>query len=332
MPAPSLSVIVPMFNAPDKLERALAALRAWGEPFELIVVDDASTDPRSAEVARAAGAKLLRLERNSGPGVARNEGARLASGELLVFVDSDVVVHPGTLAAFRALFEREPALDAAFGSYDSRPFEKGLVSEYRNLLHHYVHQTGPSNATTFWAGCGAIRARVFREVGGYDPSFTRPSIEDIELGMRLKARGKSIRLDPTIQCTHLKRWRFAEMIRVDVACRAIPWAKLLIERPGTGGDLNLQAAQKLCGVLVVLALAAALGACAAQLVAPSPWWLALPLALLLPVLWVNRGLYALFLGHGGVAFAAGGVALHWLYYLYSVGAFAWAQLRYRVLR
>lgn len=329
MPGPSLSVIVPMFNAPEKLERALAALKATGEDFELIVVDDASTDPRSGDVARAAGAKLVRLERNSGPGVARNEGAKHANGELLVFVDSDVVVHRETLRRFRELFAREPELDAAFGSYDDTPFEKGLVTEYRNLLHHYVHHTGPADATTFWAGCGAMRASVFREVGGYDPYFTRPSIEDIELGMRLKARAKRIRLDPTIQCTHLKRWRFVEMVRVDVTCRAIPWAKLLIERPGTGGDLNLQFAQKICGVLVVLALGAFFAAGAAQFFAPSPWWFAAPLVLLAPVVWVNRGLYALFWRHGGPFFAAGAVPLHFLYYLYSVAAFAYSQVRFR---
>ncbi|MCC6407011.1 MAG: glycosyltransferase [Planctomycetes bacterium] len=329
MPAPSLSVIVPMFNAPEKLERSLAALKASNVPFELIVVDDASTDPRSGDVARAAGAKLLRLAKNSGPGVARNEGSRHATGELLVFVDSDVVVHADTLAKFRALFEREPELDAAFGSYDDTPFEKGLVTEYRNLLHHYVHQTGPKSATTFWAGCGAIRRTVFAEVGGYDPAFDRPSIEDIELGMRLKARGKTIRLDPSIQCTHLKRWKFVEMIRVDVTCRAIPWARLLIERPGTGGDLNLQLSQKLCGVLVVLALGALLGAGVAQFFAPSAWWFAAPLALLAPVIWINRGLYALFLRHKGPLFALGAVPLHFLYYLYSVAAFAYTQLRFR---
>ncbi|MCE9595285.1 MAG: glycosyltransferase [Planctomycetes bacterium] len=331
MSAPSISVIVPMFNAPEKVERALAALNASDVEFELIVVDDAGTDPRSPEIARAAGANLLRLAENSGPGVARNEGAKHASGELLIFIDSDVVVHADTLAKFRDLFAAEPALDAAFGSYDDAPDAKGWITEYRNLLHHYVHHTGPSDATTFWAGCGAIRRRVFEEVGGYDPYFDRPSIEDIELGMRLKARGKTIRLRPDIQCKHLKRWRFVEMIRVDVTCRAIPWAKLLIERPGTGGDLNLELAQKLCGVLVVFALASLFGAGLAQVWFPSPWWFVAPVALLAPVVWINRGLYALFVRHDGPLFALGATALHFLYYVYSVVAFAYAQLRFRVL-
>jgi hypothetical protein len=105
----------------------------------------------------------------------------------------------------------------------------------------------------------------------------------------------------------------------------------LIERPGTGGDLNLEFAQKICGVLVVLALATLLGAGIAQAFTPSVAWFAVPLCLLAPVVWVNRGLYALFARHGGPPFALGAVLLHFLYYLYSVAAFAYAQVRFRVL-
>ncbi len=329
---PRLSVIVPMHNAPEKLERALAGLAASSVAHELIVVDDASTDSRAAEVALRAGAKLVRLTVNSGPGVARNEGAKHATGEVLVFVDSDVIVHEDALEQMqRALADDRDAV-AVFGSYDDEPDAKGLVTEYRNLLHHFVHHTGPKEASTFWAGCGAIRRDAFADIGGFDAYFARPSIEDIELGMRLRARGKRILLRPEIQGKHLKRWSLVDMIRIDVTCRAIPWAKLLIERPGTGRDLNLETAQKLCGVATVLALAAIPASFAAQLVWPSAWWFAVPFASIAPVLWINRALYALFLRHGGPFFAIGATFLHLLYYVYSVAAFAWAQLRYRVLR
>ena len=59
-----------------------------------------------------------------------------------------------------------------------------MVSQYRNLLHHFVHQHGHAEASTFWAGCGAIRRAAFDAVGGFDAArFPRPSIEDIELGL-----------------------------------------------------------------------------------------------------------------------------------------------------
>jgi hypothetical protein len=76
-------------------------------------------------------------------------------------------------------FEDDPALAAVFGSYDRRPRAPGLVSQYRNLLHHYTHQIGNPEAGTFWSGCGAIRRSVFVGVGGFDAArFPRPSIED----------------------------------------------------------------------------------------------------------------------------------------------------------
>jgi glycosyltransferase involved in cell wall biosynthesis len=327
--APSLSVVVPFFDAPEQLGRCLAALRASSASFELILADDCSTDVRAMALAADSGARCTRLPRNSGPAAARNAGARLANGEILVFIDSDVLVERDTLQRLADVFATEPAVAACFGSYDDEPAQKSVVSTYRNLLHHYVHQTGPREATTFWAGCGGVRRQIFDALGGFDPSYTRPSIEDIELGMRIKASGASIRLEPSIQVKHLKRWRLGEMVRVDVTRRAIPWTQLLIDRPGTGGDLNLAAAQKLCVVLVFLALASIPAAAVATWLfdRPSAWWA--PLALLAPVVWINRGLYRLFLRKRGFSFALAGFALHLLYYVYGGVAYAYAHATHR---
>jgi GT2 family glycosyltransferase len=324
--APTLSVVLPFFNNPAYLERCLAALRGSDVPFELILVDDCSTDERARQVAQRSGGQVLRLERNSGPAVARNAGARVAAGAVLAFVDSDVVVETDTLRKLRQVFEEEPAVAACFGSYDDQPDSRGIVTEYRNLLHHFVHQNGPREATTFWAGCGAVRSALFRELGGFDEAYARPSIEDIELGMRIKRAGGSIRLRPDIQCKHLKRWRFLEMIRVDVERRAIPWTHLLLERPETGGDLNLQASQKLCVALVFLALAtlALIPALGWARGLWTPWWI--PAAWIAPVLWINRRLYGLFLRHRGPLFALAGIGLHFLYYLYSGLAYLYAHV------
>ena len=96
-PTVRLSIIVPAYNHCDDLARCLAALHAEVSPSsELIVVDDASTDA-TPHVAATGGAQVLRLEKNSGPGAARNLGAARAAGEVLLFVDADVVVAAGTL-------------------------------------------------------------------------------------------------------------------------------------------------------------------------------------------------------------------------------------------
>ena len=77
---------------------------------------------------------------------------------------------------FAQVFATEPDVSAVFGSYDASPPARGIVSEYRNLLHHYVHQTSGGLATTFWAGLGAVRREAFVAVDGFDDwRFRSPS-------------------------------------------------------------------------------------------------------------------------------------------------------------
>jgi GT2 family glycosyltransferase len=250
---------------------------------------------------------------------------------VIVFIDSDCVVHPDTLERIQRAFEADPELGALFGSYDDRPDAPGIVSRYRNLLHHFTHHRGAREAGTFWAGCGACRREVFERSGGFDERYAKPMIEDIELGMRWRAAGVKIHLLPEIQVTHLKRWRLFDMIRVDVARRAVPWTRLMLERKAGENELNVTRSQRLCVALVYAAALSACGLIAWSLVKGAVAWpvAALPLLLLVPVLWINRGLYALFARRYGGLFAVAGVALHLLYYGYGGIGFLYARLTHR---
>jgi GT2 family glycosyltransferase len=320
-----LSIIVPAYNSPRELAECLAALRADAPPdAELIVVDDASTDD-TADIAEASGACVLRLARNAGPGAARNHGLARAKGDVVLFVDADVVVAPGAVGRVIRAFADDPGLAALFGSYDDHPRSPGLVSRYRNLLHYFVHHEGHADASTFWAGLGAIRRSIFLEIGGFDAvRFARPSIEDIELGYRLRRAGHRIRLDPAIQGTHLKRWTFGSMVKVDVTRRALPWARLILETANAPVDLNLKASQR---VSAALAGVAVLGLVLAPFrTAPG---LLVALGALAGVAVLNRRFYALLWRRGGVALVAAGFPLHVLYFLYSAATFAFASLAAR---
>jgi GT2 family glycosyltransferase len=237
---PSVTVIVPVFNGGDDLRRCLEAIgrSAW-QTLECIVVDDASTDGRTAELAERYGARVMRLPRRRGPAAARNAGAAMARGELLFFTDADVVLHEDAIARAARVLAGDPGIAAVFGSYDDSPGDPSLLSRYRNLYHHWNHQVGNAEASTFWAGCGAIRRDVFEAVGGFSEAFTRPSIEDIELGYRLRAGGHRIRLLRDMQCTHLKHWTLGSMVRTDILLRGVPWVALLQRFPGVPADLNL---------------------------------------------------------------------------------------------
>jgi glycosyltransferase involved in cell wall biosynthesis len=246
---PPLSVVIPVRDDPEHLALCLGALAgSQGVEFELIVVDDGSVESVSS-IAAAYGAQFLRLESSAGPAAARNLGAAKAQFDHLMFIDADVRVYPQTLALVAARFREEPELAALFGSYDQSPTARNLISQYRNLQHHYVHQTGASEASTFWSGCGAIRRDIFEAVSGFSVDYTAPSIEDIELGGRLRKLGHRIALDKNIQVTHMKRWTLWGMIKCDVLFRGVPWTRLLLKEGAAPNDLNLRHEQRIAALL-----------------------------------------------------------------------------------
>jgi GT2 family glycosyltransferase len=259
---PTVSVVVPVHNGGDGLARCLEAIgrSAW-RPLECIVVDDASTDGHTAETAQRFGARVLRQPRQRGPAAARNAGAAAAAGDILFFTDADVVLHEDAIGRAADELARSPGVAAVFGSYDAKPGHASLISRYRNLYHHWNHQVGAEEASTFWSGCGAVRRQVFQAAGGFSESFARPSIEDIELGYRLRASGHRIRLLKDMQCTHLKRWTLRNMVSTDIFLRGAPWVELLRRYPDVPADLNLgwrsRLATGLTGLLLLTLLALA---------------------------------------------------------------------------
>jgi GT2 family glycosyltransferase len=325
--SPFLSVIVPVRDGGGAFRACLDGLaRSVYRDFETIVVDDGSADGSAALAARA-GARVLAHAEARGPAAARNEGARAAGGEWLVFVDADCEVHPetlGRLAAHLTAPDGLGPLDAAFGSYDDAPPAPGLVSRYKNLLHHWVHQRGAGEAETFWAGCGAVRRSVFRQLGGFDAArYPRPSIEDVELGFRLRAAGRRVRLLPDVQVRHHKRWTLAALLRTDLRDRALPWVELGLERGGLGGRLNPDLVGRVSGVAAVALLAGL----AAAVAFPAAG-LAVAAAAAGFLLIAHAGLYRLFARRGGAALLAAGIALHWLYFAYSSAAYAFGLARW----
>jgi hypothetical protein len=322
-----LSAIVPVHNnAGDALECIAALWRALPADSELIAVDDASTDD-TVERLTGVGVRVLRRARNGGPGAARNDGARIARGAILFFVDADVVVASDAPARVLTTFERFPDVAAVFGSYDATPRAPGLVSQYRNLLHHFVHQHGNPVASTFWAGCGAVRSDVFSALGGFDEQrFPRPSIEDIELGYRLREAGHRILLDKDLQGTHLKRWTLRSVVKTDVTCRAIPWARLNRDRQAVFTDLNLKASQRVSAALVGMAIACAL------LVAVHQGFASGTAAGALGVVIVNRNFFDFLRRQRGLMFAGACLPLHMLYYLYSALSYVFVNLEFVIRR
>jgi hypothetical protein len=281
----TLAAIVPATDRPATLERCLSALRAGARrPDETVVQEEPA---------------------GAGPAKARNLAAGDCEAEVLVFVDSDVEVHPDALAAIARHFSRDPELVAVFGAYDDDPEHPGLTSRYRNLLHHHVHSGAAGEAETFWAGLGAVRREAFEGAGGFDAeSFPDPSVEDIELGMRLRRRGGRILLDPAVRGRHLKAWTLLGMLRTDFGRRGVPWARLLLREGDDSTALNLSWQRRASAGTSVALLAALL------LRRPR-----LAAAALLANLALDRDLYALLARRGGPRLLFAGIGLHQLHQL-----------------
>ncbi len=310
----ALSVIMPTVSWTGVFEtcakRVLEVIARSGSPVELVVVYDGQPPPPPAFLDSPE-VRLVSTGRQSGPAVARNAAATSARGDILLFVDADVELAPDALGKVMDWFADNPDAAGVFGAYDDEPSSPGIVSQFRNLLHHHTHVAHPGRTGTFWSGCGAIRTAAFLDVAGFDEDFRCPSVEDIDLGMRVTANGGRISLDPSIRCKHLKAWTLRSMVVNDIFQRAIPWTHLIMAAHQMPATLNVDRRGQLSGVFSVAAIAAL---CTA-IVVPGLAWLAVPC--LLGVWALNADFHRLCLRKRGPLFAVAAFGLHLLYFVYA---------------
>lgn len=319
----TVTVVLPVVSDDPALRSALASLRAADPPADEVVVVVDGADVGAVAAVTPVADVVLTTPTRLGPAAARNLGARHARGDLLLFLDADVAVHPATIGRARRLLADEPHLDAAIGAYDADPPAPGLLSQYKNLLNHWVHHHAGPDGETFWGACGVIRRDVFLRLGGFDAQrYAAPSVEDIDLGYRLTARGGRIRVAPELLVTHAKRWTARTLLTTDVRRRAAPWAELLLERGRLQNDLNVDLAGRMKVVAAWLGALGALGWVAGFTAAPAAMGTALVALLVL-----DGPFLAFLFRHRGLRTAAGAAAWHWFSHLYGGATFAWVVAR-----
>lgn len=311
----SISIIVPVYNGGEDFHKCLKHLLVIDpKPKEIVIVSDGDTDG-SGELARSFGLQVIRNDKAQGPAIARNQGAKFATGDILFFIDADITVPSDVVAKVSNLFQKDSKLTALFGSYDELPGHQSFLSQYKNLFHHYVHQNANTEASTFWSGCGAIKRDIFNEFGGFSSSYKRPAIEDIELGYRLRAAGHRIFLDKSLQVKHLKKWTSISLFKTDFFQRALPWTELILKRKVLTNDLNLNYSSRLSVVLIFTLITS------------------LPVIYYIPVIFIftflcvigllalNIKVYKFFFSKKGLFFTLLAITWHWFYYFYSGIAF-----------
>ncbi len=186
------SIIIPTYNAAGRIGKCIESLKSQKTDmnFEIIVVNDGSTDNTTEETGKYKDVRIL-TQKNSGPGTARNHGAKEAKGEIILFTDDDCIAEPDWLEKMLEPF-KTPEIAGAKGSYLSN--QKELIArfvqvEYEEKFdelskHEYIDFIDTYSA--------AFRKDVFTEAGGYDSSFTMASVEDQEFSFRLANAGKKM--------------------------------------------------------------------------------------------------------------------------------------------
>ena len=218
---PRLSIVIPALNASRTLPCTLAALAALDPaPDEIVLVDNGSTDdtaPRLAAYAATARAKVIVLpEPRRGASVARNTGARAATGDVVVFTDADCCPRVDWLAALCAPLA-EIAVGAVAGRLASTP-PHGVVETFSSLFTLQA-PAAPARHTrwTPWAGGFptanfAVRRDLLARVGGFDESVAIYG-EDYDLCARLYAAGVVIVYTPDAVVEHQHRVALRPMLR-----------------------------------------------------------------------------------------------------------------------
>ena len=306
---PSVSVIIAVRNEEAAIRQCLESVYATRYPnLEVIVVDDCSGDV-SADAASKFPCKIVKLEKQMGSAFARNRGAEEAGGEILFFTDADVRLHEKTLEMIVGEFESKPELSAVFGSYGKDVVGSNFFSDYKNLVHHYGHQTAREQASTFWSGCGAIKKAVFDEAGGFNPK--QRMLYDIELGYRLSKLGHCIHLNKNIQVTHSKEYTFLSLVKSDVLDRAIPWTGLMFANRVFHNDMSTSTGNILSTIVAYLALFA--------LISTAFSWYSLLIFAFLAAFFLalNIPFYSFIYQERGALFTIKSLLMHYLSCLYS---------------
>ncbi len=250
---PSSSIIVPCHLAAAGLASCLEALRgAAGGPYDVLVVDDNSAD-NAAELAREAGFRSIRLAQRRGAGQARNEGIAATTGDILLFVDSDVVISREALSCLVERLRQDSSLAACFGLYSETAGARGFVSDFRNLIHRYAHLgSAGRRVSSFFTAIGAVRREDLEALGGF-PEVG--ALEDVIFGDRLARLGRGIVLEPGAEAVHLKPYTLGGMVRSVLLDRGVPWGYLAAAGGLLRDEFATSRSERLAGVFATLGLA-----------------------------------------------------------------------------
>lgn len=313
MPIPlPLSVVVPLHNSVSTLRAALAAIRASEIPrdhYELIAVDDASTDASASVAARYADTVIRLSGRPHGAAYASNRGAELARGDVVAFVNPDVLVEPDTLSKMLEIFAGDPGIGAVSASHDANPGAPNFVSQYWNLLLHFGERRHSASVGDLASGCSAVRRSLLIEAGMYDEwKFGGGSIEGLELGQRLGGGSHRVLAAKDLQVMHLKKWTVGSLSREiwnrsRMLTRSLGYEQT---RAAVPSEVVFTLSRAMPSALAVISSVALAGAA----FHPAPTWSVKIAVAFAGILAANLPVYRFYADNRGLAFAILAMPVH----------------------
>jgi glycosyltransferase involved in cell wall biosynthesis len=221
-----LSIVIPAYNSQDILEPCLKSVRSSiHNDYELIVIDDGSRDATLA-IAKKYADEVITHEKNLGRSHARNAGIRCAEGDILVFMDSDVIVQPDTLAQIHDYFSCHEEVDALTGLLSKEHPNQNFFSQYKNLYMNYIFKKLPERVNFLYGSICAIRKRSLML---YDHDIN--IADDTALGQKLSQDGKQIAFLKDLEVVHLKKYSFRSFVKNDFQI-PFDWAKIFLKYRG----------------------------------------------------------------------------------------------------
>ena len=211
---PRVSIIIPAYNAERTLAECLAHIfRSTYEAFEVVLIDDGSTDG-TREIAAGFPVRLVPTKGRVGPAAARNMGAWVSEGDILLFIDTDVMLQPDSIDRMVRRFAGGD-VNAVCGVQAVEMRHRNLASRYKNLWIRWTYLRRTGEVPLFYTTAAAIPRALFWQTGGFDVGYSTPSLEDTAFGQKLARLRIRVRVQPDLEVEHVKRYSLASLLRTD---------------------------------------------------------------------------------------------------------------------
>ena len=222
---PKISIIIPTFNSQEVIKKCLEGVKSSTfQDYEIIVIDCDSSD-RTCEIAKKYTAKVIRLQ-TGGKGTARNEGVRLSEGNIIIFVDADIIIPSNALEKVLEDFNNDHKVGVVNGLLSSESPQTNFFSQYKNIYMNYIFHKMPEEIDFLFTSFTAMKKESFIPFG----DDLKP--KDTKAGQLMaKEKNVLIYLDKSIEVIHLKKHNFISIIKNDFI---VPygWGKLFFEYRG----------------------------------------------------------------------------------------------------